>query len=345
MADLDPWFLENLVCPVDGMGLSWDSYCNELRSESGRAYPVVDGVPVMLPEGLTMTFAELTLEQLGTAPLYLESALLPTMDLKCAVLELAAARPKIDALVQYLVAATGGLGYAHLVGRLIEYPIPEIRLPTGAGKLLLDVGCSWGRWCAAAARKDYKVVGIDPSLAAVMAARRMMKSLGLQARFVVGDARCLPFKSNSFDQVFSYSVLQHLAPENATRAVAEVGRVLKAEGECLIQMPTRFGLRCLYNQSRRGWREAQGFEVRYWSLRDLETTFQKAIGQAKIIVDCFFGIGWQVSDVRLMPWWIRCVVMTSEILRKASRCCPALKWVADSVYIQAVKPREGGSVD
>ena len=43
-------------------------------------------------------------------------------------------------------------------------------LPRGP---LLDIGCSWGRWSLAAARKGYSVVGIDPSLGAVMAARRI----------------------------------------------------------------------------------------------------------------------------------------------------------------------------
>src|SRR2546421_318531 len=82
-----------------------------------------------------------------------------------------------------------------LLGELDSYPIPELRLPAGDGRRLIDVGCSWGRWSIAAARKGYRVVGIDPSLGAIIAARRVSESLGLPIRYVVGDARYLPFSA------------------------------------------------------------------------------------------------------------------------------------------------------
>jgi cyclopropane fatty-acyl-phospholipid synthase-like methyltransferase len=49
----------------------------------------------------------------------------------------------------------------------------------GAGKLLLDIGCSWGRWSISAARNGWCVVGIDPSLGAIMAARRAFFLYGI----------------------------------------------------------------------------------------------------------------------------------------------------------------------
>ena len=58
-------------------------------------------------------------------------------------------------------------------------------------------------------------MGIDPSLDAVLAARRVSRQLGVEASFVVGDARFLPFANDSFDTVFCYSVLQHFSKENA----------------------------------------------------------------------------------------------------------------------------------
>jgi ubiquinone/menaquinone biosynthesis C-methylase UbiE len=60
--------------------------------------------------------------------------------------------------------------------------------------------------------------------------------LGLDAEFIVGDARYLPFPSKSFDRVFSYSVLQHFSYTDASASVVEIGRVLKSGGESLIQM-------------------------------------------------------------------------------------------------------------
>jgi uncharacterized protein YbaR (Trm112 family) len=48
---LDPWLLERLVCPVTRTPLQYDETAQELISEAaGLAYPIRDGVPVMLIE-------------------------------------------------------------------------------------------------------------------------------------------------------------------------------------------------------------------------------------------------------------------------------------------------------
>ena len=48
---LDPWLLERLVCPVTRTPLRYDEAAQELVSEAaGLAYPIRDGVPVMLVE-------------------------------------------------------------------------------------------------------------------------------------------------------------------------------------------------------------------------------------------------------------------------------------------------------
>ena len=49
--EVDPRLLEILVCPVTHGPLSYNRTRGELVSKSARlAYPVRDGVPVMLPE-------------------------------------------------------------------------------------------------------------------------------------------------------------------------------------------------------------------------------------------------------------------------------------------------------
>lgn len=336
---IDAWFLDNLRCPIDGSALRWEGGAAGLISEAGRFYPVVDGVPVMLPEGVAPTLDGIENSRAkiaGGAPWYLESVLLSNLE-KEGILRLAAEGDGIDPVAAYLVAATNGLGYAHLRGDLKEYPIPEIRLPPGQGRVLLDVGCSWGRWCVAASRKGYQAVGIDPSLGAVMAARRVARALGVEARFIVGDARHLPILAGAIDTVFSYSVIQHFSEEDAKRAFDQIGRVLRPSGECLVQMPTKYGLRCLYNQARRGFRETKGFEVRYWPPGDLLKVVGDRVGPAEISVDCFFGIGWQPSDAHLMPPLFQRVIAASEWLRGLSCSLPALTWLADSVYVQARK--------
>lgn len=49
--DVDPRLLEILVCPVTHGPLDYDRERQELVSRSAKlAYPIRDGVPVMLPE-------------------------------------------------------------------------------------------------------------------------------------------------------------------------------------------------------------------------------------------------------------------------------------------------------
>lgn len=50
-APIDPRLLDVLVCPVTRGPLRWDPAARELVSVQARlAYPVRDGIPIMLPE-------------------------------------------------------------------------------------------------------------------------------------------------------------------------------------------------------------------------------------------------------------------------------------------------------
>ena len=50
-APLDPRLLEILVCPVTKGALEYDRVAGELISRSaGLAYPIRDGIPIMLPD-------------------------------------------------------------------------------------------------------------------------------------------------------------------------------------------------------------------------------------------------------------------------------------------------------
>ncbi|MBV1886271.1 MAG: Trm112 family protein [Parvibaculaceae bacterium] len=49
--EVDPKLLEILVCPVSKSTLSYNKESQELISEKARlAYPIRDGIPIMLPE-------------------------------------------------------------------------------------------------------------------------------------------------------------------------------------------------------------------------------------------------------------------------------------------------------
>lgn len=246
----------------------------------------------------------------------------------------------IDPVVLIIVGATSGYAYKHLIGNdlLKEYPIPTIPFPPSEGATLLDIGCNWGRWCIAAARKGYAVAGVDPSLGAVMAARRVARELGLNIRFVVGDARFLPFREASFDCIYSYSVLQHFSKENARRTFASVGRILAPGGTAKIQMANKWGIRSLQHQARRGFREPIDFEVRYWSVPELRAAFN-GIRRTRIEADCYFGLGLQWDDFKYMRPSLRAVLVASEAVKWLSKTITPLRFVADSVFCTAVKVR------
>lgn len=336
-----------LTCPRDGEKLI-EREATEVACPSGHRYPVVDGIPVLLrddaPPTMRTATASLARATHGAeaadprAPhLHLESLGVTEAEKEVAIRLDSEGGGGVDPVVSVAVGATCGMAYRPLAGRIPAYPIPQIRLPPGAGKVLLDVGCGWGRWTIAAARLGYLALGIDPSLGAALAAQRAARACNAQASFLVADARFLPFPESVFDCVFSYSVLQHFETTDAATAVAQIGRVLRPGGSALVQMAHRIGVRSLYHQLRRRFRAPRDFEVRYWALKDLEHLFQAAIGPTTTSVDCYFGLGLQPSDRPMLAPVTRAAISASEALRALSRRLPALIHFADSVYLRAQK--------
>jgi 2-polyprenyl-3-methyl-5-hydroxy-6-metoxy-1,4-benzoquinol methylase/uncharacterized protein YbaR (Trm112 family) len=335
-----------LFCPKHGTRLTQAD--GALSCERGHRYPVVDGVPVLLRDDIdqTIDLAKASIARakripgsidMRNADLYLESLGVSEAEKSLAV-DLAAERSRMDPVVSAVISATNGIAYKHLIGDDFDYPIPELRLPEGAGKLLLDIGCNWGRWSIAAARKGYRVVGIDPSLSAIMAAKRVAEQQDLPIDYICADARHLPFGDGSFDVVFSYSVIQHFSKTDAARTFQETGRILKPSGSCLIQMPNRRGIRSFLHLSRRRFAEGSDFDVRYWAIKELRKAFEHYIGPSEIFVHCYFGLGLEPSDRHLMPGSIRLAISISELLRSLSTRATWLTNLADSVYVAAVKP-------
>ena len=313
-----------LVCPRDKQPFSLVT-SDSLTCPAGHAYPKVRNIPVFLlaeeseTHGVCGTSQRRAVAQNDLT----EDDWRPSAD------------DPVHPAVQRMVAAAGGSLYKDLVGRLRDYPIPDIRLPCGKGERVLDIGCNWGRWTIAAARKGYSVTGMDPDLGAVLAARRVAEQLGVRADFVVADARYLPFPENSYDTVFSYSVLQHISKSNVELALREIAFVLSENGTVLIQMPNRLGIRSLYHQVRRIGETLGVFHVRYWTPWELKRTFDRLIGPSQLTVDGYFGLGIQPSDRAFIPRHLHPVLVASELLRKASLLCSPLALIADSLYVSA----------
>jgi 2-polyprenyl-3-methyl-5-hydroxy-6-metoxy-1,4-benzoquinol methylase len=94
-----------------------------------------------------------------------------------------------------------------------------------AGKLVLDVGCGMGRFAEVATRWGARVVGIDLSAAAEVAAKNLADRdfVAFQA-----DVFALPFAPESFDVIYSVGVLHHTPDCEA--AVKALGKYLKPGG-------------------------------------------------------------------------------------------------------------------
>jgi len=291
---------------------------DRLVCEAKHEYPCVDDIPIMLPNQVGRE-CDAWLDKFKQPPSNRQSC----------------ASDDIDPFVQANIAATNGVMYRPLVGKLTRYPIPSFPMKPRRGTRLLDVGCNWGRWCIAAARSGYQAVGIDPSFEAICAARRVARQLGVNATYVVADARQMPLADDSFDAVFSYSVLQHLEKSDARRAFAEVGRVLKADGESLIQLPNIFGVRSLQNRARRMFRERSPFDVNYYTPGELEALFRSVIGPTIVSVDGYFCLNPQPTDLDLLRLPYRAVVRVSATLHQLSVRLRWMRYFADSLYVHS----------
>jgi ubiquinone/menaquinone biosynthesis C-methylase UbiE len=181
------------------------------------------------------------------------------------------------------------------------------------------------------------VIGIDPSLGAISAARRAFSGTGLDIAFVCGDARFLPFRASLFRCAFSYSVIQHFSETDAGLALAELGRVLRRGGFAKIQMAHKGGLRSTYSRTRRDYMDSGPFRVRYWSLASMRDVFEKLIGPAAMTAEAFGGLGLLAEDRQYVSAQAKALIAVSTLLKKLSQFVRPLVRLADSVYVVSIK--------
>ena len=93
---------------------------------------------------------------------------------------------------------------------------------------VLDLGCGGGFMAEALAKRGAVVTGIDPSTAAIAAARVHAGSSTLAIDYRVGSGEALPFGPDAFDIVVCVDVLEHI--ETWDQVVSEVRRVLRPGG-------------------------------------------------------------------------------------------------------------------
>jgi SAM-dependent methyltransferase len=104
---------------------------------------------------------------------------------------------------------------------------------------ILDAPCGFGRHTLPLARAGYRAVGVDRSQTLIDEARRRAGA-ERWPKLRRADYRELPFADASFDAALNlFSSLGYLGDEEDTRALAEIGRVLRPGGRLLVELMHR----------------------------------------------------------------------------------------------------------
>ncbi len=134
---MDNRLLEMLICPRHQDGL--EERGEDLVCQAGCVYPVVQGIPVLLRDDIepTLWVASASLEkarQLRSLPsanadFCIETIGVSPQERASLAAALRSRTENVDPVVSYLVGATNGILYKDVIGHLLSYPIPELRLP------------------------------------------------------------------------------------------------------------------------------------------------------------------------------------------------------------------------
>ena len=123
-----------------------------------------------------------------------------------------------------------------------------VRTVKDAAKLLpknakvLDIGCGCGYSTAYLCylRKDITITGADP-WDHLKAWNTLSKLVGKRCRFSKADGLKLPFRTEEFDVVVSFGVMEHISDDN--KFLRELNRVLKKGGQNIIyHLPNRYSI-------------------------------------------------------------------------------------------------------
>jgi SAM-dependent methyltransferase len=136
-----------------------------------------------------------------------------------------------------------------------EQILPLIERHLSGARRLLDVGCGEGQVARRAAALGISVVGVDPTSAQVIEAKKR----GGRVEYLRAAAERLPFDSTSFDAVVMCLVIEHLDPFDP--AIHEMARVLEPGGRLLLLLNHP-----LLQAPGSGWIDDHILEEQYWRI-------------------------------------------------------------------------------
>jgi|GEM_PF-6302888 len=138
-------------------------------------------------------------------------------------------------------------------------------------KKILEIGCGDGRYLKFLQERGAYVIGLDISDVALSLAKK-------RGQVIKADARNLPFKSNVFDAVFSFGVVEHF--DETQKAINEHQRVTKKDGIIIISVPNIFSpyniLAALWHIKKGTWRMRPASYGKRFTLKQLKSMLEKS---------------------------------------------------------------------
>ncbi len=177
--------------------------------------------------------------------------------------------------------------------------------PFCKAKKVLDIGCFIGYGETRISSQAEEIIAIDSDDKALEFARR--NRFIPNAKFEKADAKRLPFSNETFDIVIAFQVIEHIPPNEVSKFLSEVRRVLKRKGLLFITTPNR-KFRLMPFQRPFNPEHYQEFTAK-GLLKILKTTFESV----------------QIKGIRAKEW-------IEEIERKRVRKSPFWVYIRDPLY-------------
>ncbi len=141
----------------------------------------------------------------------------------------------------------------------------------------------------------------------------------------------MPFKQDSFDAAYSYSVLQHLSKDDVTLVLKSLRPTMKRGGVTKLHLLNRYGLRSLQVQFMQLFTKPFFFQTRYWAPEEMLSTFT-ILGPSRLEVDGFFVQG-RFEDRDLFKPAGRFLTTLSHCLKKFTERFTPLGKLADNLFV------------
>ena len=102
---------------------------------------------------------------------------------------------------------------------------------------VIDLGCGQGEMATRLAAAGFHMTGLDPSSAALEAARERSREI----EYFLGSAEAAPFKNGSFDAAYFLNALHHVPPQHMRKAVLSALDLVHPDGIVVVIEPMATG--------------------------------------------------------------------------------------------------------